>query len=334
MPEIIYAPQQRGQLQLQLFADSVPRRPYCTDDLSSGLSIRPAIDALEKKYIQYNGPAIVRWLVFDVDRAFSSYDDDWRIIAPPNLIIRNPVNSHAHVAYGLAAGVCKTDAARQAPLRLLSAINEGFRHALDADAGFAQLICKNPLNAHWQVETQREALYNLHELSEYVDLDAAVKRTRALSKREQTGLGRNCSLFDGLRTWAYKWVGDFKIKTSFDRWHDAVRDKAEKLNIFFDPLPLSEIRATAKSVARWTWKNYDGRLSASSLSTHGLTPETFSLMQSNLGTMAMRARWGDNSDKRAQALAMRAEGHKQAAIAKALDVDQGTVSRWLRVTKR
>lgn len=331
MPEIIHAPQ-RGQ-QLQLFADSLPRRPYCTDDLSAGLAIRPAIDALEKRYIQYNGPALVRWLVFDVDRAFSSHDDDWRIIAPPNLIMRNRENAHAHVAYGLAAGVCKTDAARQAPLRLLSAINEGFRHALDADAGFAQLICKNPMNAHWQVETQREALYDLHELSEYVDLEAAVKRTRALPKREQTGLGRNCSLFDSLRTWAYKWVGDFKIKTSFERWHDAVRDKAEKLNTFLDPLPLSEIRATAKSVARWTWKHYDGRLSASSLSAHGLTPETFSLVQSNLGQLGNAKRWGDNSEKKARAFSMREQGMKQAAIAKELGVTQRTISLWLSLSK-
>ena len=131
--------------QLTLFVDRLPYRPFCADDLAHGLQVRPALVALERRHIQYNPPASINWLAFDVDRDFFNDSDD-RIIAPPNIVARNPANGHAHVLYGIDVGVTKTSAARAAPLRLLSAINEGFRHAVGGDVGFAELICKNPLH--------------------------------------------------------------------------------------------------------------------------------------------------------------------------------------------
>lgn len=322
MPEVL------ENRQLSLFSDRLPYRPYCADDLQFGLKILPLQAALEKKYIQYNTPATINWLAFDIDRVYHGHENEWAIVAPPNIIVRNPANGHAHLLYGIAAGVSKTSASRSAPLRLLAAINESYRHALRADTGFTELICKNPLHTHWDVNLLRSDLYDLSELAEYVDLDASDRRVRATPKRSQVGLGRNCNLFNSLRTWAYKWIGEYQGGT-IDRWIEAVREKAEKLNTFKDPLPASEIKATAKSVAKWCWTNYTGRMTASSLAAEGLTPETFSMIQSNLGKMGMAKRWGDNSDKRTQALQMRLDGAKQADIAKALGVKQNTISRWL-----
>lgn len=318
--------------QLSLFSERLPHRPYCTDDLSTGLRVLPLQAALERRYIQYNPPAMINWLVFDVDRAYPGFDAEWRNLAPPNLVAINPVNQHAHLFYGIAAGVSRTSASRQGPLRLLAAINEAYRHGLDADVQFRELICKNPLNPHWRVDLLRQDLYDLHELAEYVDLDQAVERLRKTPKKQQSGLGRNCSLFDSLRTWAYRWVNDYK-PLGQDQWHGAVSVRAEKLNTFASPLPASEVRATARSVAKWTWNHYEGKMSASSLMADGLTPETFSLVQSNLGKMGNAKRWGDNSDKRAQALQMAGDGMKQKDVAAALEVSQGSVSNWLKSNK-
>lgn len=314
--------------QLDLFKNRVPHRPYCTDDLSHGVRVRNAQTALEKKYIQYNPPATINWLAYDIDRVYAP-EAEWAIIAPPNVIVRNPANGHAHVLYGIAAGVTKTDAARAAPLRLLSAINESYRHALGADTSFAELLCKNPMSSHWDVTTPRRDLYDLHEMAEWVDLDASDKRVRATPKRLQVGLGRNCNLFNSLRTWCYRWLPEYR-RGGFDHWHDAVRNKAEKLNTFTDPLPYSEIRSTAKSTAQWVWRHYTGRKTVESLAEDGLTPATFSLLQSNLSRMAHAKRWGDNTEKRAEALRMNAGGMRQGAIAKELQVTQQTVSNWLK----
>jgi hypothetical protein len=48
--------QTNEQLQLSLFgsADRLPRRPYCTSDLSKGLRIRSLAQALKKPYIHLN----------------------------------------------------------------------------------------------------------------------------------------------------------------------------------------------------------------------------------------------------------------------------------------
>lgn len=317
--------------QLDLFASRAPRRPYATDSLPAGLRVMPAIAALERRYIQYNPPALVNWLCFDIDRPYAP-DAEWALVAPANIICRNPKNGHAHLLYGIAAPVATTSAARAAPMRLLAAINESYRHALGADTGFTELICKNPLHRHWQVETPRMALYDLGELAEYVDLDASDRRVRATPKRAQVGLGRNCNLFNSLRTWCYRWLAEYP-GAGFDHWQAAVLAKAEKLNTFADPLPASEIRATARSVAKWVWHNYTGRKTPESLAAEGLTPETFSLLQSNLSRMAHAKRWGDNTDKQAEAVRLKAAGMRQTAIAKQLQVTQQTVSNWLKQAK-
>lgn len=317
--------------QLSLFSERLPYKPYCSDDLGMGLRIRPAQTALEKRYIQYNPPAIIYWLAFDIDRRYIGFENEWRMVPPPNMAIISPESGRYHCLYGIAAGVSTTSASREKPMRLLAAIYEGYRHALDADPGFAQLICKNPLHPHWNTQLLREDLYDLNELAEYVDLNAADKRIRKTPKQHRSGVHRNCTLFDSLRSWAYRWVNEYR-NAGVDAWHTAVMAKAEKLNIFKEPLPLSEIRSTARSVAKWTWKHYEGRMSASSLAAEGLTPEAFSLVQSNLGKLGNLKRWGDSTDKRAQAAEMKAAGMTQKEIAAELGVSQGSISNWLKLS--
>lgn len=324
-------PELEAAQQLSLFSERLPYRPYCSDDLGTGLRVLPVQAALEKRYIQYNPPAIINWLAFDVDRRYIGFENEWHMLPPPNIAVITPESGRYHCLYGIAAGVSTTSASRDKPRRLLAAIYEGYRHALDADPGFAQLICKNPLHPHWSTRLLREDLYDLSELAEYVDLDAADKRIRKTPKEHRHGIGRNCSLFDSLRSWAYRWVNDYR-NAGFDAWQTSIMARAETLNIFIDPLPLSEIRATARSVAKWTWRHYDGKMTASSLAADRLTPEAFSLVQSNLGKLGNLKRWGDSTDKRAQAFEMKAEGMTQKEIAAALNVSQGSVSNWLKAS--
>lgn len=320
--------------QLDLFTRNLPRRPYCSNNPNpDGLVIRPIKTALEKKYIQYNPPSKIGWLVFDIDRAFSTPEDEWIIAAQPNIIVRNPASQRVHIFYGIAVPVCVTEAAHMAPQRLLGAIYEGYRHALGADRSFAQLICKNPLSSFWKCEVGRENLYELSELSEYVDLTAATERIRKTPKRYRSGVERNCSLFDSLRGWAYRWLRDYK-DLGRDVWMQRVLEQCERFNTFNKPLPISEVKSIAKSVGKWTWQNYTGHsgrcTTAADLAADGLTPETFSLLQSSLGTLGNEKRWGDNDKKIADAMRLASIGVRQKEIAARLNVNQGTVSRWLK----
>ena len=104
------------------FLRNLPHRPYCTDDKSSGLLIRPQATALGYRHIQYNPPPHVASLVFDLDKPDSYHAWQDAGLPAPHWISVNRTNGHAHIGYMLATPVARTSAARQKPLRYLAAI--------------------------------------------------------------------------------------------------------------------------------------------------------------------------------------------------------------------
>ena len=240
-----------------LFFERLPFKPYCADDFGDGLAIRGKSEAVKRRHVQYNAPAKVAWLCFDVDkdRAHEAWFD--ANLPTPSLVVQNPANGHAHILYALKAPVCRTNAARLKPLRYLAALEEGLRVKLGADLGFSGLMCKTPHHDAWRTfEASFEAVYDIGELAEWVDLPTKAPKRLGI----RTGLGRNVELFDRLRFWAYKWLGDYKAKGDHERWAAAVLGQCEKYNDFAQTLPRSEVQAVAKSVAKWTWQKYTGRM--------------------------------------------------------------------------
>ncbi len=238
--------------QLTLFEQRLPKKPYHTDEFSTGLSIARAQNAIKSRYIQANGPTHKYWLVFDVDSpnaALGWYD----VGAPaPNIVATNRENGHAHLIYGLEVSIRTAPDCRSAPLRYAAAVESALREKLGADIGYAGLICKNPLSPHWLVSTWEPNLYDLDWLADYLDLSGYSGSHRL----PHYGLGRNCNLFDYLSKWAYKAIR--QGWPSFEQWFEACFTRAQGYNVrtFKEPLPLSEVKATAKSVARWTHKNF------------------------------------------------------------------------------
>jgi hypothetical protein len=238
----------------QAYYDGLPHIPLCTDDYSNGLKRLPRELAALKASIQHNPHSIARSLAFDIDNV-NGYCHWSDVGAPaPNWIVVNPDNGHAHYIYMLACPVPLTDKAMRKPIAYLQRIERGLQHRLGADIGYVGLISKNPLSDAWKVENVHDLSYSLDELADYVDLDLP-----KLKKRETDGLGRNCILFDELRYWAYKQVTAARQNMAFSAWFELVLTRAEKFNTFDSPLHLSEIKATAKSVAKWTWKHYNGQ---------------------------------------------------------------------------
>ncbi len=236
--------------QLELFEEHLPHKPYCTDSLPAGLVVRAKMDAITKRYIQPNGPTHMYWLPFDVDRTTASYDWDDRHCPPPNIVVVNPDNGHAHLLYGLEVPVRKAPDAQLKPLRYAAAVEYGLCTKLEADYGYAGLIAKNPLNNYWLVQTYEDQPYSLGWLADYIDLERVDYRKRP----KEYGLGRNVNVFNSLRLWAYRAV--LNGWPDYDDWYNACLERAKSYNTFASPLPDSEIRATAKSVAKWTWANF------------------------------------------------------------------------------
>ena len=73
------------------------------------------------------------------------------------------------------------------------------------------------------------------------------------------GFSRNCTCFDNVRETAYREVLDAKrAGKSLSDFQLRLEGVAPEINLHFpEALPLSEIRAIAMSVAKWTWRNIE-----------------------------------------------------------------------------
>ena len=258
--------------QLELI-ETLPYKPYCTDELGVTY-IRPKSTAINKKYLQVNQPKLVTYLLFDIDRqggVLAWYDND---LPPPHWSTKTPENAHGQLSYRLKVSVCTSDMAPLEPMRYLAAIESAMTEKLQADRGFSGLLTKNPLHSHWQTEIWTEHEYTLDELADYLDLKGHPKKGI-----ESSGLGRNCELFDSVRQWSYKAIREFWAPNYKRDWNSAVYDQVAAINAQFKvPLPVSEVKAIAKSIANWTYKHF--------------TPQAFRSSQARKGAKGGKASKG------------------------------------------
>lgn len=279
----------------------------------------PAFEAVRKRFLQPNDDFNLSWLVYDVDRPTATLDWIDRKCPPPNIIATNRENGHAHLFYGLETPVWRQYGERDKAFRYAAAVDVALTQALEADTDYGKLLAKNPLREDaWIVQTFQRFSYDLPWLADYLDMEAYRDLRRNLPP---VGLGRNCTLFEYTRRWAYKairkegWLGQEGF-----RW--AVENTALGYNDseFPKPLPVPEVRATAKSIAKWTWSH--------------MSPEGFRAWSAARRAKSLATRQG-----RAEALAERIREAKaedpnltQAELAKRYEVNQATVSRALRAT--
>ena len=238
------------------FYELAPNKPYCTDDIGSGLIIRSKKFAFERSYIQHNTVAMCHWLTFDQDHDNLTQWEDAQL-PQPNLIVRNQNNRRAHVSYAIES-VCTSDAAYPKPMAYAQAIQEAFCEKLRADPGYTGLITKNPLHEDWHLWELHSKVYKLGELADYVELKRRYWTRKRAANYKHYGIGRNCALFHRLRYWAYDWIVYHRDEqgTTWVEWMQIVLVKAEEFNEFPQPLPYGEIKSTAKSVGNWVWLNF------------------------------------------------------------------------------
>jgi hypothetical protein len=315
--------------QMDLFSpERLAKRPYCMAGKSQGMLIRDVERALGYPYVQANSPWLIYRLVLDVDRDLSltaaqgTWHDDY-VMPDPSWYALNPENGHAHIGYEIAVPVARHDSARQKPLKLLAAIEHALTRQISADSGYVGLVCKNPLHQGWDARVVRAHPYDLPELASWVDLKpySGKRPTRVAD----CSIGRNCAMFDKLRSWAYATVREFKGAAGREAWNAAVLTHAEALNDYTPPLPHSEVRATARSVAKYVWSKFD--IAASDA--------RFSQLQAHRGQRggfaSGAARFNATVDLRLEAIELRQVGMTQGEIAARLSVTIRTVRRWLSI---
>ena len=177
------------------FVERLPRRPYCTNDKSSGLLIRPQATALGYLHIQYNPPPHVSSLVFDLDKpdGYHAWKDAG--LPAPHWISVNRTNGHAHIGYMLAAPVARTSAARQKPLRYLAAIEHVLAKRLGGRHGVFRADHQNPTHSDWLTVWHQIEPYSLDYLAEFCpDAELAAYSRRSRQEASGQGVTSPCSI--------------------------------------------------------------------------------------------------------------------------------------------
>ncbi|MDJ7515437.1 replication initiation protein, partial [Salmonella enterica] len=236
---------------LELFNERLPHKPYFSDDLHFGVRIAGKERAILAKYIQFNQPHAMFWLGFDVDRAGAAIDWSDRNAPAPTLTITNPENGHAHLLYALKTSIRTAPDGKMKPLRYAAAVENALRKKLEADAGYSGLICKNPNHRHWKIAVWQPELYTLDWLADFLDLNAANDKEIVADY----GLGRNCTLFDKTRKWAYRAIR--QGWPEYGQWMLACVERATAYNMQFSaPLDEKEVISIAKSISKWTYSKF------------------------------------------------------------------------------
>ncbi|WP_342339020.1 MULTISPECIES: replication initiation protein [unclassified Rhodococcus (in: high G+C Gram-positive bacteria)] len=238
-----------------LWADDVllPHRPYATNYLDRGQYRMSRSDALAMRYIEHSPHALLGSIVVDCDhpdaalRAFEKPSDH----PAPNWVAQSP-SGRAHIGWWLSAAVCRTNSARLQPLRYAHRVEAGLRNSVGGDFAYGGQLTKNPIHPDWETLYGPSTPYELREL-----ITIHTPRQSPRRPDRAAGLGRNVTMFDTARRWAYPQWWHHRHGT-IDQWLQLVLQRCHAVNTeFADPLPFVEVRATAQSIGKWIWRNFD-----------------------------------------------------------------------------
>ena len=266
-----------------------PLRPLCSNEKDGSYRRRSRQDALEYAYIETNPLCVQSLVVADVDNG-DWWDYDRAGIPAPSWRTYTLLDSSYHAVWALRDPVCLTDASRRAPVNLLARVEAGLRRAVHADSSYGGRITKNPLNTRHTTtggindENSEDSLdaYTLRELAsalDYAHLLPKLHERRALIASE---VGRNVSLFDTTRNWAYRAVQRY-WDGPYSEWEETVfaYTMNKNLGVIADewgvPLPTTEVKHLARSISKWVWRRF--------------TPERFSAIQRH----RIQQRWGTST---------------------------------------
>lgn len=262
-----------------------PQRPLCSNQKDGGYKRRSRSDALDYAYIETNPLCVQSLIVADVDHgdfwAFEKYD-----LPAPTWRASTLFADSYHAVWALRDPICLTDAARRPPVNLLARVEAGLRRAVEADESYGGRITKNPLNvAHtttWGTNNETAAnslqAYGLRELASALDYAHLLPKLYERSALRNSGVGRNVTLFDLTRNWAYRAVKRY-WNSCYSEWEETVLAYTVNKNLsviaddWGDPLPSQEVKHLSRSIAKWIWRKF--------------TPERFSEIQSR----RVKKRW-------------------------------------------
>ena len=186
------------------------------------------VSALASKYIALNTKNYRKSITIDVDRKFDGEDFYEKIyekgIPPPNYVVISPETEHYHLIYLLPIPVKKGSSLKAE--HAFKYIQKNLTLAWGGDEGYTNHLMKNPLHPHWITHEIWNEGYSLQELIAWsVKQDFGIKpeKRRHIDESVENPRGRNCTLFDLMREYAYR-----NKERSYDALYKFASERNEK----------------------------------------------------------------------------------------------------------
>lgn len=241
---------------LEQYKSKLPPKPYHTNDYYFGKKIGALDSALKSNHIQPNSLTHKYFIILDLDSDMSVLDWADKGLPAPHLIVRNLDNGRSHMTYILKTSVKNDVTGRQKPIKYFSDVEHGLAVKIGADMNYNGLLTKNPFKSSaYKVLSYESTPYDLDYLNEFVDKDLVKKqRDEKKKKKIEDGFasGRNCTLFENLRLWAY---------ANWHRCHQTelrsnILEQAMVFNTFECQLGTREVETIANSVYRFITRHF------------------------------------------------------------------------------
>lgn len=293
----------------EVLLSQLPRRGVmCFATKSAPGRIRHPARAIAEPYLSTGTADRTAFIVIDIDKWTAEADaelgripDDalppriaWQDVGlpPPHFIVERPDDPfHAHVAYRIT--VPWRPETRSATLA--RRVRAGLTASLHGDPAYVNSRFKSPFAAEWQTWMPRGAPVSGYALDDLADC-VSLPQLSALPARNEHG-GRNTTLFDTLRHWAYAQIRHH-ARGDLQHWTSCCEETAAALNasLFECPLGPSEVRSTARSVARAVWQR------------HPAYAARFRARQAHRGVESGKARQAEAAARQQEVLRLRTEG--------------------------
>lgn len=310
------------------FVEGLPYKPYHCNE-KGYLRIAGRDKALLSQHIQFNQPGKTNWIVIDCDEPniIDELKNKNVNFPAPNFVVSNPKNYHSHLYFGLELPVLRTACARRKPIHYLACVEHELCWIFKGDPGYSGLIAKNPMHPYWDTEILNTDLWMLEDFREHMTVSSHVPTKEVLHSE----LGRNVTVFNTVREIAYKNLLAFRVGGgSQEGFFEFVRQECERINgTFKEQLPEAEIKSIARSVSKWTWRQYTG-MRGSEQWQHYVQDTHTSEIQLERQKLSADVRSNQSKNDLRTARILQAKGFSQMHIAEKLGVSLRTVKYLLK----
>ena len=233
--------------EIQTFNENLPTRVFAREVKNKKCFPFLKEKAIKSKYIAPYHKKNRNYIAIDIDHE-EWYEATHDLGLMPNLVIKNKDNQKCHLLYKIE--FIHFHKNKKKFERKYKEVSKKLSKALGADSNFNGQTIKNPNHSDWITTSYTQKAYSLDEL----DL---IEPQNYLGYYIENPEGRNSSIFDSIRIYAYRIKG---FHSNFKNFEYEVCELAYYLNNNLPkPLGNGEVKGIINSVVKWTWDVYTGR---------------------------------------------------------------------------